>query len=267
MDAEQLLLQLKIDGWCVLEGIVPPREVESIRRSVEDTVAARRDPGAQAARRGIGHLSGIISYDQSFAHYLADARVMHLVRSMLGQHPRISFTTGTINYPGNERGGWHADWPFNQRNAGHVPAPYPDAVMHLTSLWMFSPFTAENGGTLLVPGSHRSRNNPTGNNGVDPLASYPDEHNATGAAGSVLLLDSRLWHATAPNRSDSPRVSVVVRYAPWWLNLEVLRCGSDERKRLVDETGAAENEVPPVPAKVYAELPQAAKPLLRHWVE
>ena len=27
----------------------------------------------------------------------------------------------------------NADWPFNQKNAGHVPSPYPDAVMHLTT--------------------------------------------------------------------------------------------------------------------------------------
>ena len=266
-NSEQLLLHLKTDGWCVLEGVVPAAEVESVRRSVEDTVAARRDPGAAAAHRGIGHLPGIVAYNQSFAPYLADARVMHLVRTLLGEHPRISFTTGTINYPGNERGGWHADWPFNQRNAGRMPAPYPDAVMHLTSLWMLSPFTAGNGGTLVVPGSHRSSNNPTGDNGVDPMAPYPTEHGVTGAAGSVLLLDSRLWHATAANHSEAPRVSVVVRYAPWWLNLEVLRPGSDERRRMVEETGAGENEVPCVPAQVFAELPVAVKPLLRHWVE
>jgi hypothetical protein len=266
-NSEQLLLHLKTDGWCVLEGVIPAAEVESVRRRVEDTVASQRDPGASAAHRGIGHLPGIVSYDQSFAPYLADPRVMHLVRTLLGEHPRISFTTGTINYPGNERGGWHADWPFNQRNAGHIPAPYPDAVMHLTSLWMLSPFTAENGGTLVVPGSHRSPNNPTGDNGVNPMAPYPTELGVTGTAGSVLLLDSRLWHATAPNRAREPRVSVVVRYAPWWINLEILRPGSEERRRLVDETGAPENEVPSVPGQVFAELPSAVKPLLRHWVE
>ena len=156
----------------------------------------------------------MINFDQSFAPFLADENLLALVGAMLGHHPRISFTTGTINYPGNERGGWHADWPFNQNNAGHIPAPYPDATVHLTTLWMLAPFTEENGGTLLVPGSHRSPNNPTGDNGVDPLAPYPTEVNACGPAGSVLVLDSRLWHATAPNRSHEPRTSVVVRYAP-----------------------------------------------------
>ena len=102
---------------------------------------------------------------------------------------------------------WHADWPFNQGNAGHVKAPYADFPMHITTLWMISAFSAENGGTLIVPGSHRESNNPTGDIGVDQTAPYPGEINACGPAGSVLILDSRMWHSTAHNSTDNPRVS------------------------------------------------------------
>jgi len=57
---------------------------------------------------------------------------------------------------------------------------------------------------------------------------YSTEINAAGTASSVLVFDSRLWHAIAPNRGAEPRVGVVIRYAPWWLNLEVLMPRSDE---------------------------------------
>ena len=201
MQLARLLQHLKLDGWCVLEGVIPADQIEHVRHSVEATVAAHRNPTAPP---GIGHLPGMINFDQSFAPFLADENLLALVGAMLGPHPRISFTTGTINHLGNERGGWHADWPFNQNNAGHIPAPYPDVTVHLTTLWMLAPFTEENGGTLLVPGSHRSPNNPTGDNGVDPLAPYPTEVNACGPAGSVLVLDSRLWHATAPTTRANP---------------------------------------------------------------
>ena len=263
MSMQKSLFHLRTDGWCVVPDVVPAADVDTIRRSVDDTVAENRNPNAPA---GIGHLSSIIVHNQTFAQYLAAPAIMELVSAMLGEHVRVSFTTGTINYPGNERGGWHADWPFNQRNAGRIPAPYPDATFHLTSLWMFSPFTEENGGTLVVPGSHRTSNNPTGNNGIDPAAPYPTEVNATGTAGSVLLFDSRLWHASSPNRSLEPRVSVVVRYAPWWLNLEVLRPGSVEREQIVDAVGGRENEVPSIPATTFEQLPENVRPLFRHWV-
>ena len=117
-----------------------------------------------------------------------------------------------------------------------------------------------------MPASHRANNNPTGNNGVDPKKPYRTEMQATGPAGSVLVMDSRLWHATAPNRTDQPRTSVVVRYAPWWLNLDVLMPGSAERDRIVEESGKTENNVPPIPPHVYDALPEDVKPLFRHWV-
>ncbi|MCY4604189.1 MAG: hypothetical protein OXE49_08160 [Gemmatimonadetes bacterium] len=120
MQLERLLLHLKLDGWCVVEDVIPADQIEHVRQSVEAAVAEHRNP---AAPSGIGHLPGIINFDQSFAPFLADENLLALVGAMLGHHPRISFTTGTINYPGNERGGWHADWAFNQNNRGHIPRP------------------------------------------------------------------------------------------------------------------------------------------------
>ncbi len=264
MNVEEALLHLRIDGQCVVDGVIPEDKVDAIRQSVEATVVSH---GRFTGVEGVGTRKGLLAFNQSFAAYLADKRVLGVAEALFGPHVRISFTTAHINYPGNARGAWHADWPFNQKNAGHIAAPYPDAVMHLTTLWMLSPFTPETGGTLVVPGSHRSSNNPSGDNGVDPLKPYPTEMQAMGNAGSVLILDSRTWHAAAPNRTDKPRVGIAVRYAPWWLNLDVLMPGSEERARMVDETGGNENEVAPVPPEVYEVLPADVKPLYRHWVQ
>jgi len=210
--------------------------------------------------------SGLISADQSFASYLVDGRIIGVVEAFLGPHVRVSFTTAIINNPGNERGPWHADWPFNPTNAGHIPTPYPDAVMHLTAIWMLSPFSKETGGTLVVPGSHRVSDNPSGDNGVDPLAPYPTETQVTGKPGDVLVFDSRLWHATATNFGNGPRVGVAVRYAPWWLNLDILMPGSDDRVRMVDEPVLKQPFVSAVPQDVFEKLPDDVNPPFRHWV-
>lgn len=261
---QQSMLHLRMDGWCVLDGVIPDDRVAAIREECTAVVARHRNPDAP---QSIGHVSGYINWDQSLAPYLADDRVLLLVNAMLGHDPRISFTSATINEPGNDRGAWHADWPFNQRNAGHIPVPYPDAVMHLTTIWMLSPFSKENGGTLVVPGSHRCSNNPTGSNGVPEIEPYPTETHACGRPGSVLIMDSRLWHAAAPNLSLEARVAVVVRYAPWWLNLEILRPTSGDRLRMVDAPGKGENSVPSLPMDVFERLPSAVQPLLSHWME
>ncbi|CAN5749108.1 hypothetical protein BH10CHL1_BH10CHL1_00110 [soil metagenome] len=260
---DEQLMRLQLDGWCVLENVIPANEVGLVHDSILATTAQQRNPNAP---HNIGHVPGVINYDQSVAPYLADQRLLKLLETQLGPHLRISFTTATINEPGNARGDWHADWPFNQRNAGCLPAPYPDVVMHMTTIWMLSDFSAATGGTLVVSGSHRMHHNPTGANSWPAHTPYPTEVNAVGKAGSVLLLDSRLWHATAPNLTTEPRVAIVVRYAPWWLDLSVLRPGSSTRERLLQATGKSENQTPPMQHAVYESLPASVKPFFVHWL-
>ena len=263
MTIDEILLHLDIDGWYVVEGVIPEDEVDVIRESVE---AATVSKGQSRTYTGVVSARGILESILPFMHYVNDERILGVAETWFGPHVRSSFTNSIINMPGNERGGWHADWPFNQEKAGCIPAPYPDTVMQLSTLWMLSPFSDETGGTLIVPGSHRTTNNPTGAMGVDRFQPYRTEMQVTGSPGSVLLFDSRLWHSTAANHSDKPRFAMVVRYAPWWLNLDVLMPGSEERIRMVDETGKLENEVPPVPRHVYEALPDDVQPLYRHWV-
>jgi len=260
------IARIQSDGYCILNDVIPADRIEDIRSRVLDVVerVAGEYPGAPER---IGFVPGVINHEQSFAEYLADERLLGIAGGLLGDHVRISFTSAIVNFPRNVRGHWHADWPFNQHNALHVPAPYPDAVFHLTTLWMISPFTEDNGGTLVVPGSHRRPTNPTAGREQGEAVEEPGERQVVGEAGSVLVFDSRLWHATAPNNSDQPRAALAVRYAPAWLNLDVLRPGSDERRRLVDESGGSDNQVPAIPRAVFDRLPDVVKPLYRHWVE
>lgn len=260
-ELERDLFYLKSDGYCLLDRLIPVAEVDVARRAVLEAAEQNRTLGAPM---GIGHVSTLLNHDQSLAPYLADERLLSLVKALLGPFPRISFTTATVNEPGNPRLEWHADWPFNQETAGAIPAPYPDAIQHITTIWMLSSFTEENGGTLLVPGSHRLPNNPSGGYGIKPLDVHPSERHAIGPAGSVLMFDSRLWHASSPNRTSEPRVAAVIRYAPHWLNLTVLNPASRERARLVELSGKRENKVPAIKLEVFDRLPEQIKPLLAH---
>lgn len=263
MKIDEILLRLKIDGWCMVEKVIPKVKVDAVRGEAEAATLAK---GVSRTYEGLHSARGVLGDVPSFLPYLSDERVLGVAERWFGPHVRISFTNTLVNSPGNERGGWHADWPYNQEKGGHIPAPYADFPVQLSTLWMLTDFTAENGATWIVSGSHRTSDNPTGELPVERFQPYPTQRQATGEAGSVLLFDSRLWHSSASNRSDRLRVGMVVRYAPWWLDLEVLMPGSDARRRIVEEPGLSENEVPSVPRDIYNSLPEKVKPLYRHWV-
>ena len=60
---------------------------------------------------------------------------------------------------------------------------------------------------------HHDGRNPRGaDDAIDQGSSIPGEMQVRAKAGSVFIQDSRLWHSTAQNPSDSPRTSIVARY-------------------------------------------------------
>ena len=276
---DALRRQIERDGFCVVEGVIRAGEVQAInaellaalesnRERSEAELAKTRSRGHRIGTPGVAVLKQAINEVQSFAAYLADRRVLDIVEAFFGAWARISCTDCVANMPGNARGYWHADWPYNQTNASHIPAPYPDAVLHLSTIWMLTPFSAETGGTLVVPGSHRWPRNPAAGDmpEVDNEAVYPTERHVEGPAGSALVYDSRLWHAVAANRSDQPRVALIVRYAPWWLNLNPTLVGRPEHQAMVVETGGKNYEMEPLDREVFERLPGQVQPLYRHWV-
>jgi hypothetical protein len=140
--------------------------------------------------------------------------------------------------------------------------------MNLVTIWMLNDFSAENGGTLYLPGSHLRSDSPRRGGGpVDPSELLPGERQLLGRAGDVGVFDARTWHAVAPNQTESERVAVIVRYAPWWLNLNPLRPGTRDRFQIVESAGAADIQVEPITPAVYDRLPLELQPLVYHMVE
>ena len=75
------LLHLEINGWCVVEDVIPEDKVGPIRESVEKTVEAH---GTYTGTEGVGTRKGLLAFNQSFAPYLADKRVLGIAETLFG---------------------------------------------------------------------------------------------------------------------------------------------------------------------------------------
>jgi ectoine hydroxylase-related dioxygenase (phytanoyl-CoA dioxygenase family) len=72
------------------------------------------------------------------------------------------------------------------------------------SIWLIDDFTEDNGATRVVPGSHRIGMRPAHlmDNTEDK---HPDEIKILGEAGTVVIVNSHLWHSGTTNMTDQPR--------------------------------------------------------------
>ena len=175
-----------------------------------------------------------------FAEYFVEPRVLKVASATLDTHLRIMQTevnksSRPAKQPISEeqlrRRGWHSDWPHDLtaygpsdeqpwKHCGAVAQPFPDVCMALSTVWYLGPedVTPFNGGTWIVPGSHKDPRNPRGpDDGIDQNAPIPGEFQVSAPAGSVFMQDTRIWHSGALNQSELERTAVVCRYAPWWL--------------------------------------------------
>jgi ectoine hydroxylase-related dioxygenase (phytanoyl-CoA dioxygenase family) len=109
---------------------------------------------------------------------------------------KLSSLNSRAALPGQGQQGLHADW------GGPVP---PAGYQVCNSIWLLDDFTAANGATRVVPGSHRlgvtareALPNPA-------TAPYPGEVLLIAPAGTVVVFNSHLWHGGTLNRTDKPR--------------------------------------------------------------
>ena len=86
------------------------------------------------------------------------------------------------------------------------PSSIAPAVV-CNAMWMLDDFTAENGATILVPGSHLSGRQP------DPeLDSAAIWIPMVGTAGSVVMFEGRTWHSTGVNTTNQTRIGLTPNF-------------------------------------------------------
>ena len=133
--------------------------------------------------------------------------VLPMVRGVLGTDCNLHDFESTSIGPHTDGGAWHVDAPL-----GQIPEPLPEFPLTLQNVWMLDDFTADNGATRVVPGSHRFRKPP-------PWGNVPldGEIALTAPAGSVAIWLSNTWHRSGPNNTERARRAILCNYNVSWL--------------------------------------------------
>lgn len=109
--------------------------------------------------------------------------------------------------PGFEAGDLHRD----VADTSKVPLERP-LQWGLNAIWAIDDFTAENGATRFVPGSHVARW-PQGTWGADHSEAAALARTATMPAGSVVLYYASVLHGSGENRAQTSRAGLNFNYA------------------------------------------------------
>jgi len=92
---------------------------------------------------------------------------------------------------------------------GLVALPRPRPLMGIGTMISLDEFTADNGATTLIPGSHLWDD--------DRVPTREEMIPALMPAGSVVYFLNTVWHSGGANTSNRPRRSLTVQYCQPWL--------------------------------------------------
>lgn len=191
--------QLERSGYAVIPRLMGDKDLTAVRSELSGLLTTVGwGSGFDGTRTK--RVWALLAKTRCMDRAALDPLVLDVVERAIGPGTQFSLTYATQVYPGQSAQVLHYE-------QGIYPLPRDREVM-LTAIWALDDFTASNGATQVVPGSHHAAAGKP-----DPGQAVPVEM----AAGSVLLFSGRLYHGAGANTSQQTRLGVVIDYQQPWL--------------------------------------------------
>jgi ectoine hydroxylase-related dioxygenase (phytanoyl-CoA dioxygenase family) len=209
-DPEQLGASVEDAGYVVLERVIAPELVRELVAAIDRAMEAYAVPFGANEFLGTRtrRLFNLLARDPLFQQVPLHDAVLPVVEQVLDRECLLSSLTAIEMNPGETAQPLHAD-------DGSIALPKPHLPIACTAIWALTDFTVANGGTHIVPGSHRADHSPRRDE------RYGEDRSPTAMpAGSVLIYHGSLWHGGGANDSNERRLAIVANYCAGWIRQE-----------------------------------------------
>ncbi len=188
-------------GFYIWRGFQGAAACEALRSRAAGLLhgdAARRFPNSTRVLELYRHGDDLVEL-------MCHPGLLTLTASLLGECPILSdFSLNQVCH-GELPDIWHLDYPFN-----YMRTVVSGSLLGVQCIMPLSPFTAGNGATQFVPGSHRRYRHPP--------AEVPGEvATFTAVPGDLLIIAASTWHRAGLNATAAPRTAVLFSFVENWV--------------------------------------------------
>lgn len=210
--AADVTARLQAHGLCIVEGLADAAAMAALGSELAPLFDAipMGGNGAPAPRNRTRRIhSRLLASSPCYGALVLHPLVRAVCGEILGPHcvrDQLSSVQGIEVWPGAAAQELHRDDAIFR-----MPRPRPE--MELNAMWAVDDFTAGNGATRVIPGSHRWEDGRKPGPAEEVVA-------AEMPAGSVLIWLGSTWHGAGANGSLRPRRGAYVGYSLGWLRQE-----------------------------------------------
>ena len=206
--------ELQRNGYIIFKDALNANDAELARlsKTSEDLLSASPSFGRNAFE-GLKtkRLSGLVGKSRVYDKVLMNERVENIASYFLFPNYLLSIAQLSQIFPGSKRQPLHRDsgrYSFLAESA--LPRAHP---LQISVVWAITDFTAENGATLVIPGSQRwdAQRRVQAKDKVVPIEMK---------AGSCVVFLGTLLHGGGANEGRTPRIGLVMNFVQPWLRTQ-----------------------------------------------
>lgn len=199
---DEVVDQLDRDGFAIVEHYLSPEDVArkkaDLHRILRTVPAGRNDFEGFDTRR----IYALFAKTRTFDDTAVDPLLQGVLERVLGRSVQFSAPVGISIGPGETAQRLHRD--------ENLPIARPHQELVLNSMWALDDFTAANGATRVIPGSHKWVDRAP-DEATDPIVQ------AEMPAGSVMFFVGSVFHGGGANQTDQSRLGVILHCCAGWL--------------------------------------------------
>jgi len=197
--------QLDQQGYVVLQNLMDSDFLHAAQERVDELYEQEGDASGSEFKQEphSKRLANVVNKGEIFLRVINTPEVLDCMSHVLGTRFKLSSLNVRSADP-------NSDWvqPLHIDGGG---LPDERGYYVCNSIWLLDDFTSDNGATRLIPGSHRWNQKPS-DVLADLTAPHPQEILVTERAGTVVVMNSHLWHGGTANRTGKPRRAMHAYY-------------------------------------------------------
>ena len=206
MDLDAKKRDLLEHGFCVVPGVLTPAETNTVRGRLWRAAEESERLGLPTRQIGLDpnehnvRVFYLLERDPIFRELIQHPTAIEFVSALLTDDFLISNFTANIALPGSKSMELHSDQGIV------VPEPWLQP-WSVNVIWCLNEVDEENGATRYIPGSHRFKT-------ASELPENAREKTVPfkASAGSIVVMDGRVWHTSGANVSQSRERALLFGY-------------------------------------------------------
>ncbi|MEM7126042.1 MAG: phytanoyl-CoA dioxygenase family protein [Chloroflexota bacterium] len=198
---DSLATQLDENGYVIIPSVITPEKADEARNVLEKLLEGESTESDRVAKTQ--RVGRIAVKHPIFLELMVHPFVVAFWRNYLGEDTICSTWSANTAYPGFDRFGWHSDYPY-----WSITPPWPTGRIAGQTLWLLDDFTEENGGTGVLPKSHKRLCPPP----KREIGWIDEAKILTGVRGSIMVMHGACWHTARPNSTDKMRSALLGMY-------------------------------------------------------